>query len=164
VSGIEKLTGFQQHFHHMLIYMPACGLSRIRMEGKDIHLVGLFVSFTHFIYAFQFFIGAYLNADPFTYHMDPSPLLIAYSATSISLFGRFIFMYLLYTRKSTNTYSLVFSCVNIVSSSLWVTYGHMVQDQPLLVRGSSDLVLFVISACYILYNRTRPSIHPELPT
>jgi len=95
--------------------------------------------------------------------MDPSPLLIAYSATSISLFGRFIFMYLLYTRKSTNTYSLVFSCVNIVSSSLWVTYGHMVQDQPLLVRGSSDLVLFVISACYILYNKTKPSIQPEIP-
>ena len=98
-----------------------------------------------------------------TCSMDLSPLLIAYSATSISLFGRFIFMYLLYTRKSTNTYSLVFSCVNIVSSSLWVTYGHMVQDQPLLVRGSSDLILFVISACYILYNKTNPSIHPELP-
>jgi uncharacterized protein with PQ loop repeat len=95
--------------------------------------------------------------------MDPSPLLIAYSATSISLFGRFIFMYLLYTRKSTNTYSLIFSIVNIIFSSLWVTYGHMVQDQPLLVRGSSDLVLFVISACYIIYNKTNPSIHPEIP-
>ena len=47
-------------------------------------------------------------------------LIIAYSATSI--FGRFIFMYLLYTRKSTNLFSLVFSTLNIVSSCLWVTY------------------------------------------
>ena len=42
-------------------------------------------------------------------------LVIAYSATVISLSGRFIFMYLLYTKKSTNIYSLVFSIMNIVS-------------------------------------------------
>jgi hypothetical protein len=44
-------------------------------------------------------------------------LVIAYSATMISVSGRFIFMYLLYTKKSTNPYSLVFSIINIVSSS-----------------------------------------------
>ena len=45
-------------------------------------------------------------------------LIIAYSATSFSISGRFIFMYLLYTRKSTNPYSLIFSIINMISSSL----------------------------------------------
>jgi len=90
-------------------------------------------------------------------------LLVAYSATSISIFGRFIFMYLLYTRKSTNTYSLIFSLVNTLSSSLWITYGQMIQDVPLLVRGSSDLLLFVISAVYIIRNKCILQIHPEDP-
>ena len=80
-------------------------------------------------------------------------LIIAYSATAISISGRFIFMYLLYTKKSTNTYSLVFSILNMVSSSLWITYGQMITDMPLLVRGSSDLLLFSISTAYILSNR-----------
>lgn len=87
--------------------------------------------------------------------------IIAYSATSISIFGRFIFMYLLYTRKSTNLYSLLFSIVNIVSSSLWITYGYEIKDTPLLVRGSSDLVLFTLSAFYIIRNRLTGVIHPE---
>jgi uncharacterized protein with PQ loop repeat len=80
-------------------------------------------------------------------------LIIAYSATSISILGRFIFMYLLYTRKSTNPYSLLFCIMNIISSSLWITYSRLVVDTPLLVRGSSDLLLFIISASYITYNR-----------
>ena len=78
---------------------------------------------------------------------------IAYSATSISIVGRLIFMYLLYSKKSTNLYSLIFSLLNLVSSSLWITYSQMVLDTPLLVRGSSDLVLFFISSSYIMYNR-----------
>jgi uncharacterized protein with PQ loop repeat len=77
---------------------------------------------------------------------------IAYTATSISIFGRFIFMYLLYTKKSTNPYSLLFCIMNIISSSLWITYGQMVSDKPILVRSSSDLLLFVISSFYIQYN------------
>jgi lipid-A-disaccharide synthase-like uncharacterized protein len=82
-----------------------------------------------------------------------SDLVIAYSATGISITGRFIFMYLLYTKKSTNLYSLVFSIMNIVSSSLWITYSQMRTDMPLLIRGSSDLLLFSISTAYIIYNR-----------
>ena len=78
---------------------------------------------------------------------------IAYSATSISIVGRLIFMYLLYSKKSTNLYSLTCSLLNLVSSSLWITYSQMVLDTPLLVRGSSDLVLFFISSSYIMYNR-----------
>ena len=80
-------------------------------------------------------------------------LLIAYSATVISVSGRFIFMYLLYSKKSTNIYSLVFSIMNIVSSALWVTYSEIKSDIPLLIRGSSDLVLFSISSVYIISNR-----------
>ena len=79
-------------------------------------------------------------------------LVIAYSATAISVSGRFIFMYLLYTKKSTNIYSLLFSIMNIVSSSLWITYSERISDMPLLVRGSSDLLLFSISTIYIIYN------------
>ena len=80
-------------------------------------------------------------------------LVIAYSATVISVSGRFIFMYLLYTKKSTNPYSLLFSIMNMVSSSLWITYSQMRYDMPLLIRGSSDLLLFSISTAYILSNR-----------
>jgi len=82
-------------------------------------------------------------------------LVIAYSATVISISGRFIFMYLLYTRKSTNTYSLLFSIMNIISSSLWITYSRMISDMPLLIRGSSDLFLFSISTAYIISNRLK---------
>ena len=80
-------------------------------------------------------------------------LVIAYSATIISVSGRFIFMYLLYTKKSTNPYSLIFSIMNMVSSSLWIQYSQMRMDMPLLIRGSSDLLLFSISTAYIIYNR-----------
>jgi hypothetical protein len=88
-------------------------------------------------------------------------LIIAYSATAISISGRFIFMYLLYTKKSTNTYSLVFSILHMVSSSLWITYGQMITDMPLLVRGSSDLVLF--SFIRRNFQFLRSSRSPELP-
>ena len=84
--------------------------------------------------------------------------IIAYSATSISISGRFIFMYLLYTKKSTNPYSLVFSIINIISSSLWISYSQMKSDTPLLIRSSSDL-LFAISTVYIIHNRLK--IVPE---
>ena len=65
-----------------------------------------------------------------------------------------IFMYLLYTKKSINPYSLLFCVMNIISSSLWIDYSQLVSDTPLLVRGSADLILFTISASYILYNRS----------
>jgi uncharacterized protein with PQ loop repeat len=62
-------------------------------------------------------------------------------------------MYLLYTKKSTNPYSLIFSILNMISSSLWVSYSQRIFDIPLLVRGSSDLLLFSVSAMYIILNR-----------
>jgi len=87
-------------------------------------------------------------------------LSIAYSATVISISGRFIFMYLLYTKKSTNPLSLLFSIMNIVSSSLWITYSQMVSETPLFIRGTSDLILFSISTGYIIYNRMEISKLP----
>jgi len=80
-------------------------------------------------------------------------LIIAYSAMCISVSGRFLFMYLLYSKKSTNIYSLLFSIINIVSSSLWIMYSRIMSDTPLLIRGSSDLFLFSISTVYIISNR-----------
>jgi len=84
---------------------------------------------------------------------DSAPIVIAYSATAISISGRFIFMYLLYTKKSTNPYSLTFSIMNIWSSALWITYSQLIEDMPLMVRGTADLLLFSISTAYILSNR-----------
>jgi len=50
---------------------------------------------------------------------------------------------------------LLFSIMNIVSSCLWITYSQMKKDTPLLIRGSSDLILFSISTMYIMSNRTQ---------
>ena len=79
--------------------------------------------------------------------------IIPYSATGISILGRFIFMYLLYTKRSTNIYSLIFCYLNLVSSSLWVVYSLDIENQPLTIRSSIDIVLFVFSTSYIIYNR-----------
>lgn len=86
--------------------------------------------------------------------MYQNDLIIAYSATTVSISARFIFLYLLYTRKSVNIYSLIFSLMNILSSSLWITYSQSISDNPLLIRSSSDLILFTISSSYILFNRS----------
>lgn len=88
--------------------------------------------------------------------------VVPYSATGISIIARFIFMYLLYTKKSTNTYSLIFCILNIISSSLWINYSIIVSDLPIIVRGSSDLFLFTISCIYILYNRNQEYITSKL--
>jgi hypothetical protein len=54
--------------------------------------------------------------------------------------------------------------MNMISSSLWILYSQMKSDMPLLIRGSSDLVLFTISTVYIMYNRLEMNkIHPEDP-
>jgi len=79
--------------------------------------------------------------------------IVAYTATSSSILGRLVFMHLLYTKKSTNPYSLLFCIMNICSSLLWIIYGQMVLDIPIIVRSSSDLLLFIISSFYIEYNR-----------
>jgi hypothetical protein len=70
-------------------------------------------------------------------------------------------MYLLYSRKSTNPYSLIFTTMNMVSSSLWITYSQMVSDTPIFIRGTSDLILFSISTMYIIHNRIESETLPS---
>jgi hypothetical protein len=53
VGSIQELAGLQEHFHHMLVHMPARGLSWIGMESEDIHSK---VALLHFIFAFQFLL------------------------------------------------------------------------------------------------------------
>lgn len=95
---------------------------------------------------------------------ETNNIIIPYSATAISLFARFIFMYLLYTKKSTNNYSLIFCLLNMCSSSLWIKYCFANDNQPLLVRSMTDLVLFTISSMYIVRNKIneKNSIHSEV--
>jgi uncharacterized protein with PQ loop repeat len=83
-------------------------------------------------------------------------IIIPYSATAISLSARFIFMYLLYSKKSTNIYSLTFCILNICSSALWIKYCILISNQPLLFRSITDLILFTISAGYIINNKRKP--------
>jgi uncharacterized protein with PQ loop repeat len=83
----------------------------------------------------------------------PNEEIVPYSATGISIFARFIFMYLLYTKKSTNDLSLIFCLLNMASSSLWMKYSIDISDDPIMVRSSADLILFFISASYIIHNK-----------
>jgi lipid-A-disaccharide synthase-like uncharacterized protein len=80
-------------------------------------------------------------------------IVVPYSATAISITARIIFMYLLYTKKSVNNLSLVFCLMNIASSSLWMKYSLEKEDSPLVLRSSVDIVLFFISASYIVNNK-----------
>lgn len=75
---------------------------------------------------------------------------LPYTAISLSVIGRFIFMYLLYKNKSTNSLSLLFCMLNICSSSMWVYYSvHM----PMIFRSSTEISLLVISSIYIIRNK-----------
>ena len=80
-------------------------------------------------------------------------VVIPYTATSISIIARIIFMYLLYTKKSTNIYYLLFCILNIFSSGMWIYYSYDKDDTPMIVRSSIDLSLLTISATYIIRNK-----------
>ena len=79
--------------------------------------------------------------------------VIPYTATTISVIGRFIFMYLLYRNKSTNSLSLLFCFLSILSSGMWIYYSVETNDTPLIVRSSTEITLLVISATYIIRNK-----------
>jgi len=79
--------------------------------------------------------------------------VVPYSATATSIFARIIFMYLLYTKRSTNSLSFTFCLLNITSSSLWMKYSLEKMDTPLLVRSIADVSLFALSAGYIARNK-----------
>lgn len=78
---------------------------------------------------------------------------IPYTAISLSVIGRFIFMYLLYKNKSTNSLSLLFCMLNICSSSMWVYYSVQTQDMPMIFRSSTEISLLIISSIYIIRNK-----------
>jgi len=80
-------------------------------------------------------------------------LLMPYTAVSLSIIARFIFMYLLYTKRSTNIYSLTFCYLSVLSSSFWIPYGVIVEDTPIVVRSSIEIGLLGLSAIYIHWNR-----------
>jgi len=90
---------------------------------------------------------------------------LPYTAVSLSIIARFIFMYLLYTKRSTNVYSLTFCYLSVLSSSLWVPYGVMKEDIPIIVRSSIEMGLLSVSAIYIHCNRMgEPLVQPTPPS
>ena len=79
--------------------------------------------------------------------------VIPYTATSLSVVGRFIFMFLLYRNKSTNSLSLLFCILSIISSSMWMYYSVELNDLPMIVRSSIEISLLTISSIYIIRNK-----------
>ena len=76
-----------------------------------------------------------------------------YTAISISILARFIFLYLLYKNKSTNNYSLTFCILNIGSSSFWIVYSIHIQDNAMISRSATEIFLLLLSSFYIIYNK-----------
>ena len=85
-------------------------------------------------------------------------LAAPYTAISVSILARFIFLYLLYKNKSRNNYSLVFCLLNIGSSGIWMFYGLRQKDTALMARSGTEIALLVTSVLYIVRNKlTRAS-------
>ena len=80
---------------------------------------------------------------------------IPYTATSLSVIGRFIFMFLLYRNKSTNSLSLIFCILSIMSSAMWIYYSNVLNDLPMIIRSSIELILLFLSAIYIIRNKIK---------
>jgi lipid-A-disaccharide synthase-like uncharacterized protein len=81
--------------------------------------------------------------------------IIPYTATSLSVVGRFIFMFLLYKNKSTNSLSLLFCILSIFSSGMWIYYSVQSNDTPMIVRSSLEISLLSLSAVYIIHNKVK---------
>lgn len=79
--------------------------------------------------------------------------IIPYTATSLSVVGRFIFMFALYKNKSTNSLSLLFCILSICSSGMWIYYSVESNDTPMIVRSSTEISLLSLSALYIIRNK-----------
>lgn len=84
---------------------------------------------------------------------DKDLKIIPYTATSLSVVGRFIFMFLLYKNKSTNSLSLLFCILSIISSSMWMYYSVELNDLPMILRSSIEISLLTISSIYIIRNK-----------
>jgi uncharacterized protein with PQ loop repeat len=88
--------------------------------------------------------------------------IIPYTATSLSVLGRFIFMYLLYKNKSTNSLSLTFCVLSICSSGMWIYYSMRVQDTPMIARSGIEIVLLSLSVVYIVRNKLRRPVLAQI--
>ena len=91
---------------------------------------------------------------------------LPYTATSISVVGRFIFMFLIYKNKSTNSLSLLFCILSISSSTMWLYYSIINEDTPMITRSSTEILLLTISSIYIIKNKIKISSQQQqiLPT
>ena len=78
---------------------------------------------------------------------------LPYTATSISVVGRFIFMFLIYRNKSTNSLSLLFCILSICSSTMWLYYSIINGDMPMITRSLFEIFLLTISSIYIIKNK-----------
>ena len=78
---------------------------------------------------------------------------LPYTATSITVIGRCIFMFLLYKNKSKNILSLIFCILSITSSGMWIYFSVYNKDIPMIVRSSTEISLLTISAMYIIRNK-----------
>jgi uncharacterized protein with PQ loop repeat len=97
--------------------------------------------------------------------MDNEDLkIIPYTATSLSVVGRFIFMFALYRNKSTNSLSLLFCILSIISSGMWVYYSVKSHDTPMILRSSTEITLLTISSIYIIRNKIINHRADVLPT
>uniref|UniRef100_A0A6C0E643 Sugar transporter SWEET1 n=1 Tax=viral metagenome TaxID=1070528 RepID=A0A6C0E643_9ZZZZ len=88
--------------------------------------------------------------------------LIPYTATSISVVSRFIFMFLLYKNKSTNSLSLLFCVLSISSSNMWLYYSIVNEDTPMITRSSLEILLLSISSVYIIRNKINNSLQQQV--
>ena len=86
-------------------------------------------------------------------NMNNELIILPYTAVFFSVLARIIFMYLLYTKKSTNIYSLTFCGLSVISSSIWIPYGVYVCDTAIIVRSGVEILLLSSSGLYILRNR-----------
>ena len=87
-----------------------------------------------------------------------------YTAITVSILARFIFLYLLYKNKSTNSYSLAFCIMNIGSSSMWIVYSLYKSDTAMIYRSATEIGLLSISSVYIVINKikNRQQIIPQV--
>ena len=87
-------------------------------------------------------------------NMDNEELkILPYTATSLSVVARFIFMFILFKNKSTNSLSLLFCILNIFSSSMWIYYSVINNDTPMIVRSCTEVSLLSLSSVYIIRNK-----------
>ena len=84
---------------------------------------------------------------------DENLKILPYTATSLSIVGRFIFMFLLYKNKSTNSLSLLFCMLSIFSSGMWIYYSVKLEDTPMIFRSSTEISLLTLSSIYIIRNK-----------